>query len=56
MDFLNQAQSLLGTIPGGMHDLPRNPDKLCSKFKFAVGRTVEQHIESFKDELIWNNI
>lgn len=56
MDFLNQSQSSLGNIPGGIHELRKNLDKFCSKFEFGGIRTAEEHIEAFKDALVQNNI
>lgn len=56
MAYFNQDHMPLGTIPGGIHDFPRNPDKFCSKFYYLGGRMANEHIEAFKDAVVRNNI
>lgn len=56
MAYFKKDPMPLGTIPGGIYDLPRNPDKFCNKFYYLGARTVDEHIEAFKDVVVCNNI
>lgn len=46
--FINNP-SPLGTILGGIHDLTKNLERFCPKYMHGESRSVEEHIQVFKD-------